>query len=255
MLALTALSIQGCVVASDEQPPPTRTPIVRSARSTSAADTPAGPPTTPDLFAQRPASPTGAPARPTAPDGTPVRTTVVSTTTAPPATGSITPPTTAATSRYTVREGDTLSGLSRQYGVSVTELAQVNGIPPDAKLRTGQTLQLPAGTWSAERRIRVTQPASGATVRSPIVVEGTASTFESTIIIELLDAAASSPLARANVRVANADVGQHGPFRVELAAPASLNGRSAVVRVYWTSPRDGSPLDEIRVPVTIAASG
>jgi LysM repeat protein len=148
-----------------------------------------------------------------------------------------------------------LSALSRQYGVPVGDLAQANGIASDAMLRTGQTLQLPGGNWSTERRIRVTRPSSGTSVRSPVIVEGTAATFESAIVVELLDPAASSPLARASVRVANSDVGLHGPFRAELAVPSGTTTRSAVVRVYWTSPRDGSPLDEVRVPVTLSPTG
>jgi murein DD-endopeptidase MepM/ murein hydrolase activator NlpD len=161
----------------------------------------------------------------------------------------------AASSRYTVREGDTLTGLSRQYGVPVVELAQSNSMPADAQLRTGQTLQLPAGIWSAEKRIRVTRPATSASVRSPVVVEGTAATFESAIVVELLDPTAAAPLAQATVRVANADVGLHGPFKTELAVPAGSAARSVIIRVYWTSPRDGSPLDEVRVPVTLAPAG
>ncbi len=243
--------IQGCIVASDERVPPTRTPVVRSARPTDAVSPPALTATVPRQVAQTLPTPTTEPARPTAAgtQASPAFTATVTAAIALATSAPATPPGTA--SRYIVREGDTLSGLSRQYGVSVTELAQVNGIAPDANLRTGQSLQLPAGTWSAERRIRVIRPASGATVRSPIVVEGTASTFESTLIVELLDPSVATPLARANVRVANADVGQHGQFKTELTAPPASASRSAVVRVYWTSPRDGSPLDEIRVPVTI----
>ncbi len=251
--------VQGCIVAGDEQVPPTRTPIVRSSRAPDAAVPPATA-TLPVQIGQNPPAATSAPIRTTAPGPTPVSAGTQGATPANATASSLAAPTSAATAasgspRSAVRDGDPLSGLSRQYGVPVAELAQTNGIPPDTMLRTGQALQLPAGVWSSEKRIRVTGPASGSSVRSPVVVEGTAATFESAIVVELLDPGAAAPLARATVRVANADVGLHGPFRAELAVPAGTATRSAVVRVYWTSPRDGSPLDEIRVPVTLAPAG
>ena len=48
---------------------------------------------------------------------------------------------------YTVKPGDTLWGISNQYGVSVTELARINNVTAD-KLRVGQVLTIPskAGT-------------------------------------------------------------------------------------------------------------
>ncbi len=43
---------------------------------------------------------------------------------------------------YTVKKGDTLYGISNQYGVSVTELAKLNNV--DAKtLQIGQILNIP----------------------------------------------------------------------------------------------------------------
>jgi membrane-bound lytic murein transglycosylase D len=46
----------------------------------------------------------------------------------------------AATSQHTVRSGDTLWGISRRYGMSVNELARVNGISTKSTLRPGQKL-------------------------------------------------------------------------------------------------------------------
>lgn len=46
--------------------------------------------------------------------------------------------------RYTVIAGDTLYGLAERFGVSVRELAAVNGLPENAPLRIGQRLVIPA---------------------------------------------------------------------------------------------------------------
>lgn len=45
---------------------------------------------------------------------------------------------------YTVRPGDTLSGIAARYGVTVRVLQQMNGLP-DTNLFAGQTLTVPAG--------------------------------------------------------------------------------------------------------------
>jgi hypothetical protein len=50
------------------------------------------------------------------------------------------------------------------------------------------------------------------------------------------------------------DAGQHGPFEATLAIPGGATDRSVTIRIYWRSPRDGSPSDEIRIPVVLAGS-
>jgi LysM repeat protein len=46
---------------------------------------------------------------------------------------------------YTVRPGDSLSALAAQTGVSVQQMAYMNGLKPTAKLLIGTVLKLPAG--------------------------------------------------------------------------------------------------------------
>ena len=46
---------------------------------------------------------------------------------------------------YTVKAGDTLYGISNQFGVSVTELAQLNNIKGD-NLQVGQVLKIPSSS-------------------------------------------------------------------------------------------------------------
>jgi LysM repeat protein len=48
---------------------------------------------------------------------------------------------------YVVKRGDTLWGISNQYGVSVTELASLNGVNADT-LQVGQSLIIPAKSGS-----------------------------------------------------------------------------------------------------------
>lgn len=48
-----------------------------------------------------------------------------------------------ATEAYTVKAGESLNAIASRTGISVAELAALNGLSPRAGLRVGQTLQLP----------------------------------------------------------------------------------------------------------------
>ena len=48
-----------------------------------------------------------------------------------------------ASRTHIVRWGDTLSGLAKQYGVSVAELRRVNGLQAETTLRAGESLRIP----------------------------------------------------------------------------------------------------------------
>lgn len=47
---------------------------------------------------------------------------------------------------HLVRKGETLSGLSRQYGIPLAELAVANDLTTSAKIKTGQRLTIPVKT-------------------------------------------------------------------------------------------------------------
>jgi LysM repeat protein len=49
----------------------------------------------------------------------------------------------AATERYTIQRGDTLSALSRRFGVSVADLVAANGLADPNHIRYGATLHIP----------------------------------------------------------------------------------------------------------------
>ena len=44
---------------------------------------------------------------------------------------------------YTVRRGDTLSGIATRFGTTWQVLAEINGIKDPGRLRVGQVLDLP----------------------------------------------------------------------------------------------------------------
>ena len=67
----------------------------------------------------------------------------------------------AAQGAYTVRAGDTLSGLAAGARVSLNAMAAMNGLDPSKVLLTGTVLKLPSG---APAPARAAQPAPAATV-------------------------------------------------------------------------------------------
>jgi LysM repeat protein len=231
LMVFLSLLTPACIVASEEAP---RGTVVR-------LTTPTAPPTA--------ASATPRPVAVVTPTLALPETTAGPTVALPPTAGPTTAPGgQATTTTYTVREGDTLFALSRRTGVSVAELARMNGIASDSLLRIGQQLQLPAAP-STGTSISVASPERGATVRSPIVIQGSASTFEGVVNIEVLDTTGAL-LATGSTIANQPDAGRAGPFRAEIIVPGPGN-RQVTLRVFWRSPRDGSPMDEIRLPLTL----
>lgn len=54
--------------------------------------------------------------------------------------------------RYTVRPGDTLSGIARNTGASIGAIADANNIAPPYIIRPGQVLDIPAGRYHEVQR-------------------------------------------------------------------------------------------------------
>jgi len=65
---------------------------------------------------------------------------------------------------YTVRPGDTLSGIVARTGVTAGQVAFMNGLAPDAHVIIGTVLKLPAGT--------VPRVAASAPPQAPVVPPG-----------------------------------------------------------------------------------
>ena len=97
--------------------------------------------------------------------------------------------------------------------------------------------------------IVVLDPVIGQRVTSPITVTGTANVFEATVNVRLLDATGGQ-IATA-FTTASCGSGCRGDFRIRLPY-RSGRGRAATVEVYWVSPKDGSSLDVVAVPVRLA---
>ncbi|MCW5851757.1 MAG: LysM peptidoglycan-binding domain-containing protein [Anaerolineae bacterium] len=72
---------------------------------------------------------------------------------------------------YTIREGDTLSGIAARFGISMDELSKVNSITDPNRIRIGQELKVPA-------KVEVTAPADRLIPDSEVVYGPTSTGFD-----------------------------------------------------------------------------
>lgn len=69
--------------------------------------------------------------------------------------------------RHVVRAGDTLYAVARRFSVGPRALAEYNGLPPDVRVRVGQTLRIPGGTPVVAASPAPTPPAVRSSVPPP----------------------------------------------------------------------------------------
>jgi murein DD-endopeptidase MepM/ murein hydrolase activator NlpD len=67
--------------------------------------------------------------------------------------------TSSSTTTYTVKPGDTLTGVARRHGLSVETLAASNGLAPTSNLAVGQKLKLPSKSKAVGASTSTPKPA------------------------------------------------------------------------------------------------
>ncbi|MGZ4601980.1 MAG: GerMN domain-containing protein [Kineosporiaceae bacterium] len=140
---------------------------------------------------------------------------------------------------YTVTQFATVQRVTfRLDGRRLTVLGGEGLLLDKPVTRAGLTALLPP--------IFVDTPARGATVRSPVRVSGLADVYEGQFLVELRRAD-GTVLARSPARAA---MGMYAPFSVALSFSVSTTQTGSVV-AYDRSPKDGSVIDLVTVPVTL----
>ena len=110
-----------------------------------------------------------------------------------------------------------------------------------------ETPQRRADWQSFEPTIFVERPGVGATLSSPFVVQGRATVFEATVNIDLLDAGEQTLVET----FTTATVGAPGRGTFSKRIAYSTGSDSGWLVVYEASAKDGSHLNEVRIPVTL----
>lgn len=95
------------------------------------------------------------------------------------------------------------------------------------------------------------EPYSGESVSSPIKVSGEVRVFESVVSLRLRDA--DGHILFDGIAMAQSpDMGQFGPFEREIAYLYQKPTDTTVwLDVFWNSPKDGSEMDLISIPLTL----
>jgi LysM repeat protein len=68
---------------------------------------------------------------------------------------------------HQVRVGDNLTRIAAQHGVSIADLAEINGLKETTMLRPGQTLNIPAKPVAPVRTAALTTPRPEAALKKP----------------------------------------------------------------------------------------
>ncbi len=141
---------------------------------------------------------------------------------------------------------------SRALGGVFTASRNITPVPtailtatPSAAM-TPNPVSVNAQPQSQSQNITVSTPAPNSTVRSPFVVGGSARVFESVVSIELTDNS-GNVLYSGNAFTNAPDAGLFGQFQQQIQFVT--NATSGVLTVYQASPRDGSRVDVVEVPL------
>jgi len=98
--------------------------------------------------------------------------------------------------------------------------------------------------------ITIEHPADGETVSVPFTANGTANTFEATLTIDVVDAEGLALCVRHLTATSGSP--DRGTWQGVLAFPPEEDPLQATMRAYTFSAKDGSMVDLVEFPITIA---
>jgi hypothetical protein len=132
--------------------------------------------------------------------------------------------------------------------VALTSCAPGPGQSPTTSPTDGSpTSSPPTATAPA---IVIGSPAEGETVSVPFTVSGEANTFEAALTVEVVDQSGTGMCVRQ--LMATSGSGTPGTWEGTLAFPPELNSLPVMLRAYAHSAKDGSIIDLVEYPITIA---
>ncbi len=127
---------------------------------------------------------------------------------------------------------------------------QLEGQPVQTFGGEGLVLDHPVGRAGYEEltpAIFVESPAVGDRVKSPLQIWGTANVFEAVFRVRLT--AASGQILAEQMVTATSGTGTRGSFDVSLAFSGPAG--AATLRLFSESPKDGSPINVVEIPIQV----
>ena len=149
---------------------------------------------------------------------------------------------------YEIEQGDTLTGIARRFGVTVTDLIQANEERPGFSLDLlypGFRLVVPL---PSSANIAVYQPLPGARIAAGQELTGVARAFEATVLYQIRDAV-NRAVTEERHFMTEEGAPAFSPFRVQLQFDAAPTTSSGTLMVYTRSAKDGSIQDLVSIPV------
>jgi hypothetical protein len=98
--------------------------------------------------------------------------------------------------------------------------------------------------------IKLLSPRQGQTVSIPFTIRGEARVFENQLNYRVKDAK-GTVLLEGNTMANSPDVGQFGPFEVEVKTLDLPKGSKIKIEVFTYSPKDGSEIDNVSIEVIL----
>ena len=132
--------------------------------------------------------------------------------------------------------------------VALTSCAPGPGQSPTTSPTDGSpTSSPPTATAPA---IVIGSPAEGETISVPFTVSGEANTFEAALTVEVVDQSGTGMCVRQ--LMATSGSGTPGTWEGTLAFPPEVDALPVMLRAYAHSAKDGSIIDLVEYPITIA---
>ncbi|MFB9954053.1 lytic transglycosylase [Cellulomonas denverensis] len=135
-----------------------------------------------------------------------------------------------ANEEYTVRKGDTVSHIAKQFGTTVSAVRSANGLNAQAFIREGQTLTIPTGTTATTTTTAAPAATGGShTVARGETVSGIAARYGTTVAAVV---SANGLNAQAFIREGQTLTipGAGAATSTTTAAPAATGGSHTVAR-------------------------
>ncbi len=101
--------------------------------------------------------------------------------------------------------------------------------------------------------IVVASPLSNENVRLPLIIRGEGRVFENQLSYRLIECD-GDVLMEGQTTANSPDIGIYGPFAIEIKSIPSISGKYACIEVYSNSPKDGSEINAVNVPITLDLS-
>ena len=121
---------------------------------------------------------------------------------------------------------------------------------PGSGLLTAPTATPSESPEPAGPAITITTPAEDETVSVPFTVSGEANTFEAALTVEVVDQSGTGMCVRQ--LMATSGSGTPGTWEGTLAFPPEVDALPVMLRAYAHSAKDGSIIDLVEYPITIA---